>query len=43
VRQGSETHTGVARGIDEDGALLLRTSAGRTLHLRAGEVTLHAD
>lgn len=42
VRQGAETHTGTARGIDADGALLLRTSAGRTLHLRAGEVTLRA-
>jgi BirA family biotin operon repressor/biotin-[acetyl-CoA-carboxylase] ligase len=42
VRQGSETHTGTARGIDETGALLLRTPAGRTLHLRAGEVTLRA-
>jgi BirA family biotin operon repressor/biotin-[acetyl-CoA-carboxylase] ligase len=42
VRQGSETHTGTARGIDADGALLLRTSAGRTLHLLAGEVTLRA-
>ena len=43
VRRGNETHTGTARGIDEHGALLLRTPTGRTLHLRAGEVTLRAE
>jgi BirA family transcriptional regulator, biotin operon repressor / biotin---[acetyl-CoA-carboxylase] ligase len=43
VRQGDETHAGTARGIDAEGSLLLRTAAGRTLHLRAGEVTLRAS
>jgi BirA family biotin operon repressor/biotin-[acetyl-CoA-carboxylase] ligase len=40
VVHGSETHTGTARGIDNEGSLLLRTDAGRTLRFRAGEVTL---
>ena len=40
VVRGKEKHTGTAAGIDEEGALLLRTTAGRTLHFRAGEVTL---
>ena len=40
VIQGAEHHTGTARGIDDTGALLLRTDAGRTLRFRAGEVTL---
>jgi BirA family biotin operon repressor/biotin-[acetyl-CoA-carboxylase] ligase len=40
VVQGALQHTGTARGIDDEGALLLRTDAGRTLRFRAGEVTL---
>lgn len=43
VVQGSATHTGIARGIDNEGALLLRTEAGRTLRFRAGEVTLRKE
>ena len=40
VVRGDQTHTGTARGTDADGALLLRTAAGRTRRFRAGEVTL---
>jgi BirA family biotin operon repressor/biotin-[acetyl-CoA-carboxylase] ligase len=40
VVQGALQHTGTARGIDDEGALLLRTDSGRTLRFRAGEVTL---
>jgi len=40
VVQGAQPHTGTARGIDDEGALLLRTDAGRTLRFRAGEVTI---
>ncbi len=43
VVQGDQTHTGTARGIDADGALLLRTAAGRTRRFRAGEVTLRPE
>lgn len=43
VVQGNDTHTGTARGIDDEGALLLRTTAGRTLRFRAGEVTLRKE
>jgi len=40
VVQGTQPHTGVARGIDNEGALLLKTDTGRTLRFRAGEVTI---
>lgn len=43
VVQGNATHTGIARGIDNEGALLLRTETGRTLRFRAGEVTLRKE
>jgi BirA family biotin operon repressor/biotin-[acetyl-CoA-carboxylase] ligase len=43
VVQGKDTHTGTARGIDNEGALLLRTATGRTLRFRAGEVTLRKE
>lgn len=43
VVQGKDTHTGIARGIDNEGALLVRTEAGRTLRFRAGEVTLRKE
>ena len=43
VIHGTETHSGTARGIDDEGALLLRTTAGRTLRFRAGEVTLRKE
>ncbi len=40
VVQGSESHIGSARGIDNEGSLILRTPQGRTLRFRAGEVSL---
>jgi BirA family biotin operon repressor/biotin-[acetyl-CoA-carboxylase] ligase len=40
VQQGAESHTGTVRGIDNEGALMVRTDTGRTLRFRAGEVTL---
>lgn len=43
VVHGRETHSGLARGIDNEGSLLVRTDAGRTLRFRAGEVTLRKD
>ncbi len=43
VVHGRETHTGTARGIDNEGSLILRTAAGRTLRFRAGEVTLRRE
>ncbi len=43
VVHGNEHHTGTARGIDNEGSLLLRTDAGRTLRFRAGEVTLRKE
>lgn len=43
VTHGKEIHTGTARGIDNEGALLLRTDTGRTLRFRAGEVTLRRN
>jgi BirA family biotin operon repressor/biotin-[acetyl-CoA-carboxylase] ligase len=43
VVQGKDTHSGIARGIDAEGALLLDTGAGRPLHFRAGEVTLRKE
>jgi biotin-[acetyl-CoA-carboxylase] ligase BirA-like protein len=36
---GDERITGIARGIDDTGALLVRTTAGRTRRFQAGEVT----
>lgn len=36
---GEERITGIARGIDDTGALLVRTAAGRTRRFQAGEVT----
>jgi BirA family biotin operon repressor/biotin-[acetyl-CoA-carboxylase] ligase len=43
VVHGHETHTGTARGIDNEGSLLLRSDTGRTLRFRAGEVTLRKE
>jgi len=37
---GTSTISGKAAGIDEEGALLVRTDSGRIERLRAGEVTL---
>lgn len=38
---GSGLVTGIASGIDDEGALLIRTDSGRIERLRAGEVTLN--
>ena len=43
VRQGERVWDGVAEDIDAQGALLLRTAAGRQERLLAGDVTLQAD
>lgn len=43
VTQGSRTIAGTATGIDAEGSLIVRTSAGRTERFRAGEVTLSRD
>lgn len=40
---GAALISGTAVGIDEEGALLVRTSTGRIERLRAGEVSLHRD
>jgi BirA family biotin operon repressor/biotin-[acetyl-CoA-carboxylase] ligase len=40
VLQGEERVSGTAVGIDDEGALILRTAKGRTRRFRAGEVTL---
>jgi BirA family biotin operon repressor/biotin-[acetyl-CoA-carboxylase] ligase len=38
--QGDKKFSGLAGGIDNEGSLLLRTDAGKTLRFRAGEVTV---
>jgi BirA family transcriptional regulator, biotin operon repressor / biotin---[acetyl-CoA-carboxylase] ligase len=38
--QGDKKFSGLASGIDNEGSLLLRTDAGKTLRFRAGEVTV---
>ena len=43
VLQGDQRVTGEALGIDDEGALLLRTAKSRTERFRAGEVTLEKD
>ena len=40
VTQGERTVTGTATGIDNEGSLIVRLTAGRTERFRAGEVTL---
>ena len=40
VLEGPQRQTGVALGIDDEGALLLRDERGRSRRFRAGEVTL---
>jgi BirA family biotin operon repressor/biotin-[acetyl-CoA-carboxylase] ligase len=42
VAYGDQTYSGIARGIDEDGALLLETP-GRLLRFISGEVTVRAE
>lgn len=41
--RGTATISGTAAGIDEEGALLVRTSTNHIERLRAGEVSLHRD
>jgi len=43
VTQGTQVVTGTATGIDDEGSLIVRTSAGKTERFRAGEVTLRRD
>ena len=43
VTQGTRTIAGTATGIDAEGSLIVRTTAGRTERFRAGEVTLSRD
>jgi BirA family biotin operon repressor/biotin-[acetyl-CoA-carboxylase] ligase len=43
VTQGTHVITGTATGIDDEGSLIVRTSAGKTERFRAGEVTLRRD
>jgi BirA family biotin operon repressor/biotin-[acetyl-CoA-carboxylase] ligase len=40
ILQGNERTHGTASGVDDEGALLLRTETGQTRRFRAGEVTL---
>jgi BirA family biotin operon repressor/biotin-[acetyl-CoA-carboxylase] ligase len=40
VRSSTESLVGVATGVDDDGALLLRRSDGETLRITAGDVSL---
>ena len=40
VLEGGRRHAGTVAGLDDDGALLLRDSRGRTSRYRAGEVTI---
>jgi BirA family biotin operon repressor/biotin-[acetyl-CoA-carboxylase] ligase len=43
VTQGDRSVAGTATGIDDEGSLIVRTTAGRTERFRAGEVTLSRD
>lgn len=40
VLEGGRRHVGTVAGLDDEGALLLRDSHGRTARYRAGEVTI---
>jgi BirA family biotin operon repressor/biotin-[acetyl-CoA-carboxylase] ligase len=40
VIQGNDRTSGTAAGVDDEGALVLRTATGQTRRFRAGEVTL---
>lgn len=40
LTQGTRVITGTARGVDDEGCLLVRTGAGRVERFHAGEVTL---
>lgn len=43
VTQGTQTVTGTATGIDDEGSLIVRTGPGKTERFRAGEVTLRRE
>jgi BirA family biotin operon repressor/biotin-[acetyl-CoA-carboxylase] ligase len=43
ITQGDRTVHGTATGIDAEGSLIVRTTAGKTERFRAGEVTLSRD
>ena len=43
VTQADRTVTGTVTGIDDEGSLIVRTTAGRTERFRAGEVTLSRE
>ncbi len=43
VLQGGQRVSGIALGIDDEGALILRTAKSRTARFRAGEVTLEKN
>lgn len=43
VRQGNETLSGIAEGIDDEGRLILRTADGTRRPVSAGDVTLRKD
>lgn len=43
VAQADRTVTGTVTGIDAEGSLIVRTTAGRTERFRAGEVTLSRE
>jgi BirA family biotin operon repressor/biotin-[acetyl-CoA-carboxylase] ligase len=43
LAQGNRTVRGTARGIDDEGSLIVRLDTGRTERFRAGEVTLGKD
>lgn len=40
ILEGGRRHAGTVAGLDDEGALLLRDSRGRTTRYRAGEVTI---
>ena len=43
VTQGTQTVTGTATGIDDEGSLIVRTGPGKMERFRAGEVTLRRE
>jgi len=43
VTQGTQTVTGIATGIDDEGSLIVRTGPGKMERFRAGEVTLRRE
>lgn len=43
LHEGGRRHHGVVTGLDDEGALLLRSSTGHAQRFRAGEVTIEKD